>query len=166
MTAERVPSDPMAAEEMRGRLGLETARVPQSDRHGLLWLARGQLYVDSGTLRFRCAGFVDLDPGDYAIPFQLLTCLVLQPGTSLTHDVLRLCASHGTGIVAVGEEEHAFLPARPRDQTSRRGRGVTRSRGPIRTSGCGSLVACTPGAWARSFRAPRSRCCAGWRARG
>jgi CRISP-associated protein Cas1 len=113
MTAERVPSDPMAAEEMRGRLGLETARVPQSDRHGLLWLARGQLYVDSGTLRFRCAGFVDLDPGDYAIPFQLLTCLVLQPGTSLTHDVLRLCASHGTGIVAVGEGGTRFFASSP-----------------------------------------------------
>lgn len=113
MSVERVPSDPTAADEMRGRLGLETARVPQSDRHGLLWLARGQLYVDSGTLRFRCAGFVDLDPGDYAIPFQLLTCLVLQPGTSLTHDVLRLCASHGTGIVAVGEGGTRFFASAP-----------------------------------------------------
>lgn len=97
------PADARAPSELRGRLGLETARVPQSDRHGLLWLARGQLYVDDGTLRFRCAGFVDLDPGDYAIPFQLLTCIMLQPGTMLTHDVLRLCAAHGTGIVAVAE---------------------------------------------------------------
>lgn len=99
--------------ELRGRLGLETARVPQQDRHGLLWLGRGQLYVDDGTLRFRCAGFVDLDPGDYAIPFQLLTCIVLQPGTSLTHDVLRLCASHGTGIVAVGEGGTRFFASAP-----------------------------------------------------
>lgn len=92
-----------AANELRGRLGLETARVPQQDRHGLLWLGRGRLYVDSGTLRFLCAGFDDLPPGDYAIPFQLLTGLMLQPGTSLTHDVLRLCASHGTGIFAIAE---------------------------------------------------------------
>lgn len=99
--------------EFRGRLGLETARVPQQDRHGLLWLARGQLYVHEGTLRFRCAGFVDLDPGDYAIPFQLLTCIVLQPGTSMTHDVLRLCASHGTGIVAVGEGGTRFFASAP-----------------------------------------------------
>lgn len=99
--------------ELRGRLGLETARVPQQDRHGLLWLGRGQLYVHEGTLRFRCAGFVDLDPGDYAIPFQLLTCLVLQPGTSITHDVLRLCASHGTGIVAVGEGGTRFFASAP-----------------------------------------------------
>lgn len=102
-----------ARNELRGRLGLETARIPQQDRHGLLWLARGQLYVHEGTLRFRCAGFVDIDPGDYAIPYQLLTCLVLQPGTSLTHDVLRLCASHGTGIVAVGEGGTRFFASAP-----------------------------------------------------
>lgn len=99
--------------EFRGRLGLETARVPQQDRHGLLWLARGQLYVHEGTLRFKCAGFIDLDAGDYAIPYQLVTCLVLQPGTSLTHDVLRLCASHGTGIVAVGEGGTRFFASAP-----------------------------------------------------
>ncbi|MCG8555117.1 MAG: type I-E CRISPR-associated endonuclease Cas1e [Proteobacteria bacterium] len=99
--------------ELRGRLGLETARVPQRDRHGLLWLGRGQLYVVEGTLRFKCAGFYDLDPGDYAIPFQLLTCLMLQPGTSVTHDVLRLCAAHGTGVVAVGEGGTRFFASAP-----------------------------------------------------
>lgn len=120
MKPEHRATDPQAAaqadragKELRGRLGLETARVPQQDRHGLLWLGRGQLYVHEGTLRFKCAGFMDLEPGDYAIPFQLLTCLVLQPGTSLTHDVLRLCASHGTGIVAVGEGGTRFFASAP-----------------------------------------------------
>jgi CRISPR-associated protein Cas1 len=56
---------------------------------------------------------VDLDPGDYAIPFQLLTCIVLQPGTSVTHDVLRLCASHGTGLVAVGEGGTRYFASAP-----------------------------------------------------
>lgn len=99
--------------ELRGRLGLETARIPQQDRHGLLWLGRGQLYVQEGTLRFRCAGFGDIQAGDYAIPYQLLTCIVLQPGTSITHDVLRLCASHGTGIVAAGEDGTRFFASAP-----------------------------------------------------
>ena len=27
---------------LRGRLGLETARIPHADRHGLLWLSRGR----------------------------------------------------------------------------------------------------------------------------
>lgn len=99
--------------ELRGRLGLETARVPQQDRHGLLWLGRGQLFVHEGTLHFKSAGFLDLPAGVYAIPFQLVTCLVLQPGTSLTHDVLRLCAAHGTGIVAVGEGGTRFFASAP-----------------------------------------------------
>lgn len=111
--SSKAAAEAPARSELRGRLGLETARVPQQDRHGLLWLARGQLYVCEGTLRFRCAGFVDIDPGDYAIPYQLLTCIVLQPGTTVTHDVLRLCASHGTGLVAVGEGGTRFFASAP-----------------------------------------------------
>lgn len=99
--------------EFRGRLGLETARIPQQDRHGLLWLGRGQLYVHEGTLYFKTAGFMDLPAGNYAIPYQLVTCIVLQPGTSVTHDVLRLCASHGTGIVATGEGGTRFFASAP-----------------------------------------------------
>lgn len=121
-------------DELRGRLGLETARVPEADRHGLLWLARGQLYVHEGTLRFRTAGFMELPGGDYALPYQLLTCLVLQPGTSVTHDVLRLCASHGTGIVAVGEGGTRFFSAAPMgpNQSRRARRQVERWADPER----------------------------------
>jgi hypothetical protein len=36
-----------------GRLGLASARIPQVDRHGLMWLFRGKLYVEDGTLHFR-----------------------------------------------------------------------------------------------------------------
>lgn len=41
---------------LKGRLGLESARVPQADRHGLLWLGRGSLGVQDGTLHFVTAG--------------------------------------------------------------------------------------------------------------
>jgi CRISPR-associated protein Cas1 len=86
-----------------GRLGLETARIPHADRHGLVWLERGQLYVEDGTLRFRCAGSESIGAGDHAIPFQVLSLLLLGPGGSVTQDALRLLARHGTGLVAVGE---------------------------------------------------------------
>lgn len=88
---------------LAGRLGLETARVPHADRHGLVWLERGQLYVEDGTLRFRAAGSDSLAAGDYAIPFQTLSLVLLGPGGSVSHDALRLLARHGTGLVAVGE---------------------------------------------------------------
>jgi len=98
---------------MKGRLGLESARVPQVDRHGLLWLSRGELYVEDGTLRFTTAGLGDLPPGDYALPFQMLTAILLGPGSTVTHDALRLLARHGTGMVAVGEDGVRFYASMP-----------------------------------------------------
>ena len=60
-----------------GRLGLETARIPHVDRHGLVWLERGALYVEDGTLRFKAAGSPSLVAGDYALPFQTLSLVLL-----------------------------------------------------------------------------------------
>ncbi|MFN3629821.1 MAG: CRISPR-associated endonuclease Cas1, partial [Casimicrobiaceae bacterium] len=88
---------------MYGRLGLAASRIPHADRHGLLWLEYGKLSVEDGTLRFVAAKSETLDAGDYAIPYQTVSMIFLGPGTSLTQDVLRLCARHGTLIAAVGE---------------------------------------------------------------
>ncbi|MYC31759.1 MAG: type I-E CRISPR-associated endonuclease Cas1, partial [Chloroflexi bacterium] len=93
---------------LRGRLGLETARIPYADRHGLLWLSRGALTVRDGTLRFERQAGPDadssLDAGEYGIPFQSLSMILLGPGSTVSHDALRLMARHGTGLVAVGED--------------------------------------------------------------
>ena len=88
---------------MHGRLGLAASRIPHADRHGLLWLEYGKLSVENGSLRFVAAKSETLDAGDYAIPYQAVSMILLGPGTSLTQDVLRLCARHGTLIAAVGE---------------------------------------------------------------
>jgi CRISPR-associated protein Cas1 len=37
---------------LKGRLGLESARIPHADRHGLLWLERGELCVLDDCLHF------------------------------------------------------------------------------------------------------------------
>ena len=93
---------------LRGRLGLETARIPHADRHGLLWLSRGALTVRDGTLRFERQEGPDkdssLEPGEYGIPFQTLSMILLGPGSTVSHDALRLMARHGTALVAVGED--------------------------------------------------------------
>lgn len=86
-----------------GRLGLAASRVPHADRHGLLWLARGKLYVEDGTLCFLAAGSDDIAPGLYAIPYQAISIILAGPGTTITHDVLRILARHGTLLAAVGE---------------------------------------------------------------
>jgi CRISP-associated protein Cas1 len=88
---------------LKGRLGLDKARIPYADRHGLLWLDRGRLSVEDGCLRFITKGGALAD-GDYQIPHQALSMILLGPGSSVTHDALRLLANHGTGLVAVGQD--------------------------------------------------------------
>lgn len=88
---------------LKGRLGLERARVPHADRHGLLWLSRGELCVVDGCLHF-LRGRDSLTPGIDQIPHQAVSMILLGPGSSVTHDALRLLARHGTLLAAVGED--------------------------------------------------------------
>ena len=88
---------------LKGRLGLETARIPHADRHGLLWLSRGELCVVDGCLHF-LRGRDSLTPGIDQIPHQAVSMILLGPGSSVTHDALRLLARHGTLLAAVGTD--------------------------------------------------------------
>ena len=99
-----------------GRLGLAESRIPHADRHGLLWLTFGNLTVEDGTLRFRAAGSDWMQAGDYAIPYQGISLLLLGPGTTISHDALRLLARHGTLLAAVGEGGVKFYTAPPMGQ--------------------------------------------------
>lgn len=93
---------------LKGRLGLETARIPHADRSGLLWLSRGALTARDGTLSFergpQAAENDPLEPGRYAISFQGVSMILLGPGSTVSHDALRLLARHGTALAAVGED--------------------------------------------------------------
>jgi len=98
---------------LSGRLGLEKARIPHTDRHGLVWLERGRLEVESGCLRFVTVGGGELAAGDYQIPHQGVSLVLLGPGSSVTHDALRLLARHGCGLAAIGEGAVRFYTAPP-----------------------------------------------------
>jgi len=87
---------------LKGRLGLQTARVPHADRHGLLWLDRGRLAVEDGTLVFTTAGHDALEAGAYDIPLQQVSNVLLGPGSVVSHDALRILARQQTGLLAVG----------------------------------------------------------------
>lgn len=88
---------------LKGRLGLEAARVPHADRHGLIWLERGELCVIDGCLHFM-AGKDSLTPHILQVPHQAVSMILLGPGSSVTHDALRLLARHGTLMAAVGQD--------------------------------------------------------------
>ncbi|TNC12736.1 type I-E CRISPR-associated endonuclease Cas1 [Methylobacterium terricola] len=98
---------------LKGRLGLETARQPHADRHGLVWLDRGALTVEDGCLRFVAAGSETVEAVDYRIPHQALSMVLLGPGSTVSHDALRILARHNTGLAAIGEGGVRFYTAQP-----------------------------------------------------
>jgi len=101
----------------KARLGLDTARVPHTDRHGLMWLERGRLAVEDGNVVFTTAGSDVLAAGRYDIPFQQVSNILLGPGGVVSHDALRHLARQQTGLVAVGSKGvrlyAAFMPFGP-----------------------------------------------------
>jgi CRISPR-associated protein Cas1 len=88
---------------LKGRLGLEKAQIAHADRHGLLYLDRGALTVVDGCLHFVSGGGA-LPAGEYQLPHQTLSAILIGPGTTVSHDVLRILARHGTTLVAVGTD--------------------------------------------------------------
>jgi len=57
-----------------------------------------------------------MDAGDYAIPYQTVSMILLGPGCTVTHDVLRLLGRHGTLLVAVGVGGVKMYTAAPMGQ--------------------------------------------------
>lgn len=92
---------------LKGRLGLASARIPHKDRAGLLHLARGSLTARDGTLAFSHRQLNESDAlplGEFAIPLQSVSMILLGPGSTVSHDALRLLARARTALVAVGED--------------------------------------------------------------
>ena len=101
---------------LKGRLGIDSAKVPHADRAGLLYLARGALTARDGTLAFLQGKATEADaltPGDHAIPLQGVSMILLGPGSTVSHDALRLLAHARTALVAVGEAGVRFYTAPP-----------------------------------------------------
>lgn len=101
---------------LKGRLGLETSRGPHADRAGCLYLARGALVARDGTLSFTQGAPTPSDAlseGEYGIPLQGLSIILLGPGSTVSHDALRLLAHARTALVAVGENGVRMYTAPP-----------------------------------------------------
>lgn len=59
-----------------------------------MWLDRSALSVEDRCLRFVAAGSDTVSAGDDRVPHQALSLVLLGPGSSVTHDALRLLARH------------------------------------------------------------------------
>ena len=54
-----------------------------------------------------------LPTGDLDVPFQMVSMILLGPGSTVTHDALRLLARHGTALSAVGNDGVRHYTAPP-----------------------------------------------------
>lgn len=72
-------------------------RTPIRERASILFLERGQIDVSDQAFML-----IDAD-GRTAIPVAGLTCLVLEPGTRISHEAVKLAASVGCLLVWTGE---------------------------------------------------------------
>ncbi|OWU70108.1 CRISPR-associated protein Cas1 [Roseovarius sp. 22II1-1F6A] len=101
---------------LKGRLGLESSKVPHADRAGCLYLARGALVARNGTLGFTQGTPTAADAlsaGEYDIPFQGVSIILLGPGSTVSHDARRLLAHARTALAAVGEDGVRMYTAPP-----------------------------------------------------
>lgn len=104
---------------LKGRLGIDEARIPQKSRNGLLYVEMARLSIDNGSLVLLYE-----EKGEAVeVPYQTLNAVLLGPGTSITHDAIRHLSAHGTAIVAVGTDGTRLYTAPPIfDRDSEHGR--------------------------------------------
>ncbi|CCG07922.1 type I-E CRISPR-associated endonuclease Cas1e [Pararhodospirillum photometricum] len=94
---------------LKGRLGLEKARIPHKSRHGLVYLEYCRLSIDNGSLTLR----YDESGEEAELPYQAVSAILLGPGTTITHDAIRHLSAHGTAFMAVGSEGTRLYTAPP-----------------------------------------------------
>src|SRR4051812_31335070 len=94
---------------LKGRLGIDEARIPQRSRNGLLYVEMARLTIDNGSLVLQ----YEAKGETLEVPYQTLNAVLLGPGTSITHDAIRHLSAHGTAITAVGTDGTRLYTAPP-----------------------------------------------------
>ncbi|TNH06042.1 type I-E CRISPR-associated endonuclease Cas1e [Testudinibacter sp. TR-2022] len=74
--------------------------LPQvKDKYPYLYLERGRLEIDDSSVKW-----IDCDGNVVRLPIASINCLLLGPGTSLTHEAVKVIATANCGLCWVGED--------------------------------------------------------------
>jgi CRISPR-associated protein Cas1 len=73
-----------------------------NDRQPCMFLTHGKLFVKNGSVKFSSKN-EEID-----IPIGIHGCLFLEPGTSITHEVIKLCAEERCGLYFIGDNGLKF----------------------------------------------------------
>jgi CRISP-associated protein Cas1 len=81
--------------------------LPQvRDKYPFLYLERGRLEIDDSSIKW-----VDASGEIIPLPASTISCLLLGPGTSVTHEAIKVAASCNCSICWVGEDSLLFYAA-------------------------------------------------------
>lgn len=81
--------------------------LPQvKDKYPFIYLERGRLEIDESSIKW-----IDSDAQVIPLPVATLNCILLGPGTSVTHEAVKVAASANCSICWVGEDSLLFYAA-------------------------------------------------------
>lgn len=89
-----------------GRLFIKVTRdslLQVKDKYPFIYLERGRLEIDDASVKW-----IDCESNLVRLPIATLNCLMLGPGTTITHEAVKVIAQSNCGICWVGEDSLLF----------------------------------------------------------
>jgi CRISPR-associated protein Cas1 len=89
-----------------GRLLIKVTRdtLPQvKNKYPFIYLEHGRLEIDDSSVKW-----IDSDANVVRLPIAIVNCLLLGPGTTVTHEAVKVVAAANCGICWVGEDSLLF----------------------------------------------------------
>ncbi len=96
----------MATENVSTRLLIKVTRdtLPQvSSKYPFVYLERGRLEIDDSSVKW-----IDSSNNVVRLPIATLNCLLLGPGTTITHEAVKIVAAANCAVCWVGEDSLLF----------------------------------------------------------
>src|SRR5688500_18737629 len=97
-----MPHDTALPNPSSNRLLIKVTRdtLPQvKDKYPFIYLERGRLEIDDSSVKW-----IDCEANVVRLPIATLNCVLLGPGTSITHEAVKVIAQSNCGVCWVGED--------------------------------------------------------------
>jgi CRISPR-associated protein Cas1 len=101
-----MPGETAPSKAPSPRLLIKVTResLPQvKDKYPFIYLERGRLEIDDSSVKW-----IDCEANVVRLPIATLNCLLLGPGTSITHEAIKVIAQSNCSICWVGEDSLLF----------------------------------------------------------
>lgn len=97
----------MAEENQRLLVKVTRDTLPQiKDKYPFIYLERGRLEIDDSSIKW-----IDAEANVVPLPVATLNCLLLGPGSTVTHEAVKIAAAANCSICWVGEDSLLFYAA-------------------------------------------------------